>query len=499
MEPEEQLRVRLHGLAERAGRPSADGPGLARRIARDTADRRRSRRNVLIGVGAVVAIAVAVPLFPDTGPGSAEPASGPVSVTGSGPAPDRGAAAAPEDGGIFGGPTRGSLAGDRAFVEGVRLLTWMQPPPPSLPPEEEVTYYMPDPPVETRSVVFAGEVEGERWALVVGRIPAFPPDAAGSPPREPQPDQVMIAWFTGPVGAGPEQMTLRSGPGGIPPDWPLAATDPRTGALVVVAAPGDVVEVSEGPIIGRDGSTTREWRAVETVDGIAITRVSASSRPFDASTSYRVLRDGRTEARDMPWSFLSEEPAAPVPIQYPRGRPTELGERAAQSAAERVLAEVGLTPAQVEVTAQWVGSVPPGELGQAAVVTVTLPSGAVVVEGQVMLPEGPTGSLNGAFCGQGILPAGAPAGRRVQAMSCQVVDYTTGTPTSTSLVVVGPPEVALIRTYDDDRTFLTEHAAVDGVLVVPLPRGTDTVEAVTSAGVTLGRVELLGHTVDFGD
>jgi hypothetical protein len=69
---------------------------------------------------------------------------------------------------------------------------------------------------------------------------------------------------------------------------------------------------------------------------------------------------------------------------------------------------------------------------------------------------------------------------------------------STSLVA-GPPEVALIRTYDDARTFLPEHAAVDGVLVVPLPVGTDTVEAVTAAGVTLGRVELLGHAADFGD
>jgi hypothetical protein len=105
----------------------------------------------------------------------------------------------------------------------------------------------------------------------------------------------------------------------------------------------------------------------------------------------------------------------------------------------------------------------------------------------------------GAFCGQAILPTGPPAARRVQAVACELVDYTTGTPVSTSLVVVGPPEVTLIRTYDNDRTFLTEHAVVDGVLVVPLPLGTDTVEAVTAGGVTLGRVEVLGHLADFGD
>jgi hypothetical protein len=64
---------------------------------------------------------------------------------------------------------------------------------------------------------------------------------------------------------------------------------------------------------------------------------------------------------------------------------------------------------------------------------------------------------------------------------------------------VGPPEVGLIRTYDADRVFLAEHAARDGVLVVPMPLGTRSVEAVTDGGVTLGRVDLLGRAPDFGD
>jgi hypothetical protein len=201
----------------------------------------------------------------------------------------------------------------------------------------------------------------------------------------------------------------------------------------------------------------------------------------------------------MPWSLHSEEPAVPVPVEYPRGRPSALGEQAAGFAAQHVLAELGLQPAEVEITAQWVGSVPAGDIGQAAVVTITLPSGAVVVHGQVLWPEQPGGATTGAFCGQAILPAGPPAARRVQAMACEVVDYTTGAPMSTSLVVVAPPEVALIRTYAADRTFLAEHSAVGGILVVPLPLGTDTVEAVTAGGVTLGRVDLLRHAANFGD
>lgn len=495
MIPEEELRERLHVLADRAGRPSSDGPGLARRIARETADRRRSRRNVLAAVGCLVLLGVALPQLAGDRSGEAVPASGPVP----GPAADTpaGAFAVPQGTGILGGPTRGSLAGDQAFVEAVRALPWVTEPPP--PAEDGMTYYLPDPPVEARSVVFAGDVFGSPWALVVGSAPVVPPDAAGMPDGATAPDQQVAAWFAGPADAGPEGMTLASGPSGFAPDWPFAMTDTRTGALVVVAARGDVIEVSERPEIAADGSTTREWEEVDTVDGIAITRVSPYLRPYDASTSFRVLRDGRIAARDMPWSLSTDQPVVPLPIEYPRGRPSPLGEQAARSAAEHILAELGLSPAQVEITAQWVGSVPAGDAGQAAVVSVTVPSGAVVVEAQVLRPEQPGGATMGAFCGQAILPAGPPAARRVQAMSCEVVDYATGTPMSTSLVVVGPPEVALVRTYAIDRTFMTEHPVSGGVLVVPLPRGTDTVEAVTSAGVTLGRVELLGHPADFGD
>lgn len=495
MTPEDELRDRLQGLAEQAGHPSADGPGLARRIAQGSADRRRRRRNMLVGVGCVVLLGIAVPRLLDSGQPAAVPASGPVSAPAS--TTVGGASTAPQVVDIFGQPTRGSLAGDRTFVDGVRALSWIPEPPP--PVEEGVSYYVADPALETRSVVFAGEVSGERWALVVGWASVVPPDAAGVPPEEVPPDQPVAAWFAGPADAGAGEMTLRSGPNGFGPDWPLAVTDPRTGAVVVVAAPGDVVEVSARPEIGADGRTKREWQEVETVDGIAITRVSPFLRSYDASTSYRVLHDGRTEARDMPWSFFSDQPATPVPIEYPRGRPSEVGEQAARYAAEHVLGELGLSPAQVEITAQWVGSVPAGDAGQAAVVTVTLPSGAVVVEGQVLLPQQPDGGTMGAVCGEAIQPEGPPADRRVQAMACEVVDYTSGALMSTSLVVVGPREVTLIRTYDGDRTFLSEYAAVDGILVVPLPLGTDTVEAVTAAGVTLGRVELLGHAVDFGD
>lgn len=461
--------------------------------ARETADRRRTRRALLAALGCVVLLGLALPQLTGGGVEPAAPVTGAATAVPSA----RPAVAAPTD--YLGGPTRGSLAGDRDFVEGVKALPWADDPPVRA-ADGTVLYYLPDPPVEARTVVFAGDVPGGRWALVAGYPSSEAAEEAGVPPDVVPHDQLVATWFTGPPGAAPDQMTLASGPNGVASDWPVALTDPRNGVLVVVAAPGDTVEVSPRPLIDADGRTSREWRPVDTVDGIAVTRVSPFPRGQDGSTSYRVMREGRLEARDMPWSVVDEGLLAqPVPIAYPRGRPDPLGEQAAQFAAGSVLGELGLSAPQVTVTAQWVGSVPIGEVEQAAVVTVTLPSGAVVVAAQWLAPAGPDGAHIGAFCGQAVLPAGPPAERRVQAVACETVDHTTGAPMSTNLVVVGPPEVALVRTYDGDRVFLSEHSAQEGVVVVPMPLGTETVEAVTSGGVTLGRVELLGHAVDFGD
>jgi hypothetical protein len=71
---EEELRDRLRGLAEQVGRPSADGAGLARRIALRSAARQRARRNLLVAVGGVVLVGTAVSQLSDTGAGEAVPA-----------------------------------------------------------------------------------------------------------------------------------------------------------------------------------------------------------------------------------------------------------------------------------------------------------------------------------------------------------------------------------------------------------------------------------------
>jgi hypothetical protein len=472
------------------GDDGLDGGGPAELVADRAGDRHRRWWTWTAAAGCAVALAVAVVDLTGEDAQEAPPPTG--TVTG---VPGAAATGDPEAG-ILDGPPRGSLAGDQAFLDGVRALPWTVEPPVRA-ADGTILYYLSEPPVESRRVVYAGDVPGGRWALVVAEA-ADAPEAADLPPGVVPDDAPVAAWFTGPPGAAVAQMTSAVGPYPVGTDWPLALTDPRTGALVVVAAPGDEVEVSERPLIDADGRTSREWRQLDAEDGVAVTRIPPVPRAVDASTSYRVLRGGRLQARDTPWSLFAGEPGAELSVGYLRGPPGELGELAARYAAEGVLRELGLPGGQVTITAQWVGSVPAGGAGRAAVVTVTLPGGAVVVNAQ-WLARQPDGSLTGSFCGWDVLPAGAPAERRVQAASCEVIDQGTNAPMSTGLVVVGPPEVALVRTYDGDRSFLSEHDVVDGLLVAPMPLGTRTVEAVTDGGVTLGRVDLLGNVVDFGD
>ena len=92
----------------------------------------------------------------------------------------------------------------------------------------------------SRRVVFAGDVPGGRWALI----------AAGGTPARP----ATTAWFTGPAGASPDRMALLSVRVDSDPAEPVSLTDPASGALVVVAAPGDRIRVSDRPRGRRRGN-----------------------------------------------------------------------------------------------------------------------------------------------------------------------------------------------------------------------------------------------------
>jgi hypothetical protein len=455
MSTDSDIRSGLQALAERAGPPSLDGDDLARLVVREEISRRRRQRGLVAVAAAVVAIVTAVPLAVDR-------SSAPPDVA----AP----VLRPAD--IYGVPTRGSLAGDAEFVEAARQASW-QP--------EWTDDDLPDPPVETRRVVFAGIVGDRSVALVVGENTAA--DPAGDPD---QASPLAAAWFMG----GAEDLQVYATPWGIAEDSPIGLVT-LDGALVVVGAPGDAVEVSERPEIAADGTVSRSYAPVETDDGVAVhefDRSGVTSVPRWLAVSFRVLRDGAlvvTSAPDRP----STEVTAAVGLRMTATREPGAHADVAEHVARNVLTRLGITDLtpDVEITTQWAGPVPGANRTSAALVTVTVPSGAVVVAAGVQV-SAPDGGFAASDCAFDVRPAGTPAEDRVYAASCPALS-TTG---PGSLVVVGPARMASVRVHHTNGAVVSEYPAEDGVAVVDEPRGVVSVEALTGSGVSYGRSTVLG-------
>jgi hypothetical protein len=201
MEPT-QLSERLHRLADTTAPPPRDD--LVDAVVTRHRERRQQGAAVVAVAALVATVAVLVPHLLTRSPAS-------------GPAP---AATTPTSSGatVLAGSARGSLAGDTAFVDAVRGLSWTAP-------EDASAGGPADPPLDSRSVVFAGDVPGGRWALV-----AAPDSKTG---------RLAAMWFLGPAGASPADLRPVSRLAGIHEGTPVTLDDAATGTLVVVAAPGD--------------------------------------------------------------------------------------------------------------------------------------------------------------------------------------------------------------------------------------------------------------------
>ena len=224
--------ARLAGSAPRA----ADTAGRALAL---TGRRRRRQASAALAVAVVVLAAVAGrPAEPPRG----TPVQVVTEVVAADPRPS-----------LYDVPTRGSLAGDAAFVAGVAAIDWAGPANAAL---SELS-----PPASTRRVLFAGDVPGgHRWALVMGRIG----------------DRYRTAWFAGRTGAPPGQLALWLGIDDAAPDVPLTLQDAGapTGPLVVVGMPGDRVEYSPGQDRGADGRLARSYTELPVVDGVSLGEVT---------------------------------------------------------------------------------------------------------------------------------------------------------------------------------------------------------------------------------
>jgi len=326
----DDLPDRLTRLAERTAPPPRES------LARTVVARHRTQRRQALGTTGLVAAVAALVLLSTTLGGPTDDPSTAISADAAGP----GSAVAVVD--VLAGPTRGSLAGDAGFVGAVRQLPWAG--------GDLAGSDVPDAPVASRRVVFAGDVPGGRWALVVGEDDARP--VVDDP--ELQTDlgalsDVAVAWFAGPPGAAPGQLELLGVPRGVDPQYPVALSDSTTGALVVVTAPGDQVEVSLRPEIAADGTVTRSWQPVDAPDGLAVVAVPPSGTSYTESLRYRVVRDGEEVTTTGPdgRGGLDRTPPQVAPDRLRPAPAPAAGDVVVGSEAARVLAQLGLPPAEV--------------------------------------------------------------------------------------------------------------------------------------------------------
>ena len=478
---EEQLRSGLHDWADDVD--VRGGPDLRADSLAGLARRRALRRTSLVAAALAVAlVVVGVPLGLSwlRGPDQVVPA-GP-SATGS----------------LYDLPTRGSLADDEEFVEAVRRLSWVPALPEPLPAGQTLEDVgLPDPPLQRRHVVFVSDVPGSgRWALVA----ADPDDLTAllTPPEGPT---TGLAWFRGPEGADPDEMSAVEGPEVVPSGRPVTNLDEATGALVVVAAPGDTVELSTGPTIAADGTSSRRFATVADPDGdgIAVTRVDGAdvmvTEDGGGSLRFRVVREGVEidggGPRTRGWTAAAAVEPPEIDIRYLRGPAVDRPRAAGTDSVERQLLDVVDHPLdENRYVVPWTGTLTSAD-GYAydfRLLTATVPSGAVAWAAGVVNESGGTTLAHG--CGHGVHPAGIAAEGHVYAVQC-IVDGVTGPPALFMLVVVAPPDMVGARALDADGRVLAEQPLDDGVLVTPWVDGTTDVETVRVDG-TSERVPVSG-------
>jgi len=433
MNLEQELRVSLRQAADELGlaHPVADVGGQGMRA---LAHSRSRRRVAVLSAGlAVLVIGVGIP----TGLSLIEPADNSVAAP---PSPESIPSAD-----IYGGPTRGSLADDAEFVEAVRQLPWT------------VDGYplSTEPPVESRRVVFVGDVPQARWALVIGEATVLTqptgqapesqaPESSSEPTSTSQPAPSGEAvtglwgtWFVGVAGADPAQMRLvKDFP--ISPDEPASMFNPTTGTFVVVAAPGDLISVSPRPEVAADGSLSRTYVDVESNDGVATTVTQPASLSYSSTTvQYRVTRPGMGVVMDDVAPSMVDDlnsPARPAieidNLRAPGSAGLGRQEQARlQDQAGIMLVDFGLPMDEVAFQQQYYGPITtlPGSV-PFSVITMTFPSGAVLTSASRMGDE-PECNINGI--------SAAPASGELPslALRCDLVG-------ASSLVILAPTDYA---------------------------------------------------------
>lgn len=399
----DELPARLEGLAALADLRDLTDDEVAGGV---RAVRTRRRARVLLAVGAVAAVAAGAVWLPGALP-TAPPAGAAASATAAGPSI---------------GPPRGSLADDEELVAALRGRL--------------------DPGQDDGRLVYAGDAEGLRWVLFVRMTDGTP----------------SAYWFTGAAGAAPADLRLTGASfvsGGGPAAWSMAVGTQGGTTVLVIADPGDAVEVSPGFVVASDGSASRPFLPVVTQDGVATARLEGVLGP--PALQYRLARDGVVVTTESPTNFAAD--AGPPPAPQPgaaRSGPGPVDATAFEAAVDEAVRSTGLDPAALRVTVLGAGVFPaPGGLSARAVtVAVTQPSGAVVTATAWTAPETAGGRV--ATCGAETHPAGTDLGALTVVTRCS--SYAGDSSTFGATVLVVAPPGAAVRVSDDSGSAVQQPA-----------------------------------------
>ena len=341
-------------------------------------------------------------------------------------------------------PTRGSLADDEGWLQGVVELSWRSP---EL--EQQLDrggFMLHDPAVDTRHVAYADDVPGGRVALVFG-LDSRP----------------VHAWFVGPEDAEPEEMTLATIPGESTLRQPMAlwATPDSTSeeqVLVVVGLPGDEVDVLTGREATAAGEVHEIWQSVPMEDGAGAV---APDRPFawPPPMDFRMQRDGQREPLFPTLDFSDRLIAGaqePIEVADPRGLAGAVNADELQWTVQMLLMHYGLPAEQLRPTLLAGGPVGAGSSTSAILVGVTFPSGATTTHLTTYW------GASGGMTSESFWAEPAPAGTAL-------LDRIIAVASSNALTVSGPPEGAMVEVYLADGTPFTTMPLVAGTGIGPLP------------------------------
>jgi DNA-directed RNA polymerase specialized sigma24 family protein len=454
----DRLAQQLSALAGAPGRWRLTPPEVVTDL---RARRSGARRRLAAGaVAAACLVAVAVPLArwaPDPPAGAATAASPSSVATSAVPVPE-----VP----VLTGPTRGSLAADTAFLDAVRQVGWGAQDPP---------------PVAARDVVFAADTPQGRVALVVGTVL----------------EDFRGVWLTGPVGA-PAADLVPHLPRQLGEQRPLSLLlgGPGDATLVVVAAPGDGITVSDRLMTGPRGTVSRTYDPVDDVDGVVV--APARTTTLGGALSVRVTRAGREVYRSAAdWLGEDPRPATPLPGLVPlRAGPGTPDPSVVDAAVTDLALPLGVEPAALQPRLLWSAGLPLTRgTGTVAVVVAYSPGGALVVTTWAGVGR------SGVSCGTQTPPGTTDVGTLTIARVCDVALPGLGqTDDGRWLVVTAPPDATSAQLLDARGRVLGPLELTGGSAVVDAPEGARTVRTLDADGRLVQETPIAPEpTEPFGD